>query len=118
MLLIIIIAVLFGIFLSVDCSTEMIDPVPIESKVIVDALDNVMERFYKQRTTIVFLMEQSILSVNSSGLKPIEVAGELIRMENNRISMTYVIENHITLKQTGYQRFYNIFLIDSFESFR
>lgn len=115
-IIIIIISVLFGILLSIDLS-EMLDPARIESNVIVEALDNVMEHFYSQRTSIVFIMEQSTLSVNS-GLKPIEVAGELVRMESDRISMTYVIENPITLKQMSYQRFYNIFLIDSFESFR
>lgn len=102
--------------LSLD-SSEMLDPSQIESKVIVEALDNIVERFYSRHTSIVFILEQSTLMTNS-GLKPIEVAGELIRMESNRISMAYIIENHITLKLTDYQRFYNIFLIDSFESFR
>lgn len=89
----------------------------MESKVIVDALDRVMERFYCQRTSIVCIMEQSTLTTNN-GLKPIDVAGELIRTENNRTLMTYVIENRVALKRTAYQRFYNIFIIDGYESFK
>ncbi|XP_055325489.1 uncharacterized protein LOC129579433 [Sitodiplosis mosellana] len=91
-------------------------PAQIESKVIVHALDNVLDRFYSPRTSTVFIVEQSSLTV-TSGLKPIEVAGELIRMESNRTSMTYVIENYIPLKKTAYQRDFNIFIVDCYESF-
>lgn len=116
----IVISILGGILLSVHLSETLLtntDPAQIKSKIIIQALDNVMDRFYGRRTTVVFIMEQSTLTANN-GLKPIEVAGELIRMQCNRTSMTYVIENHITLKQMGLQRFYNIFLVDSYESFR
>lgn len=98
-----------------------IKPVEIESKVIVQALDSVLERFYSPRTpTINIIVEQSTSTMVNSELKPIEVAGELIRMESNRTSnrMTYVIENHLAMKKPAYQRSYNIYVIDSYESFR
>lgn len=108
-----------GIISSVHLSE--IKPIETESKVIVQALDNVLERFYSRRTpTINIIVEQSTLTTVNSELKPIELAGELIRLESDRTShrMTYVIENHLAMKKPAYQRSYNIYLVDSYESFR
>lgn len=103
--------------LTLDLS-ELLDPAQIKPTIIIAALGNVMERFYSSnKTSIVYIMEQSTLT-ESNGLKPIEVAGEWIRMERNRILMTYIIENHVISKRTSYKRFYNIFIIDNFESFK
>lgn len=80
------------------------------------ALENVMDQFYTKRTLIVFIAVQSS-QIGNNGLKPIEVAAEMIRIKSNRIAMMFVIENHVTVNQ-AYQRYYNVFLTDSYDSFR
>lgn len=108
--------VMFGILSSTQIS-DALNEIKIDSRPIVYALKNIMDRFYNNRTSVVFITMQSS-QVNSGGLKPAEVAGEMIRINSNRISMTYVIENHMTMIHMQYPHTYNIFLVDSYESFR
>lgn len=90
-------------------------PTSIHSNTIVHALENVLDRFYTKRASVIFIAVQSSRTGNNVS-EPIEVAGEIIRIESDRTSMTYVIEKHVTTE--AYQRYYNVFLIDSYESFR
>lgn len=76
-----------------------------------------MRQFYGERISPVFIMEKSSHIVNNV-LNPNEVVGEMVRIESNQIARTYVIENHISVTSTNYIRFYNIFFIDGYESFR
>lgn len=99
-------------------SSDLMHPTKIHSKATVHALENILDRFYTKRTSIVFIAVHSSRTGNN-GLKPIDVAGEVIRIESYRTSkrLTYVIEKHVTVNQ-AYQRFNNVFLVDSYDSFR
>lgn len=85
------------------------------SQTMIHALENIVCRFYSDRTSTVFIMEQSS-QANGGGMKPSEMVNELIR--RNRAELTYVIENRITVNHMQVCRVFNIFLIDSYESFR
>lgn len=90
------------------------------SHAIVNALENIMNRFYSKWTSTVFITQQSSLTIARNGYltRPNEIAGEMMRVGSNHgFSVAYVIEN-CTQKNWSYHRFYNIFLVDSYDSFR
>lgn len=76
-----------------------------------------MNRFYTKQTTTIFITVRSTETVKN-GWKPMEIAGEIIRIGSNHTSVTYVIENNATFVFPRYLRTFNVLLIDSFESFR
>lgn len=90
----------------------MNDSVVIDSKILVKALDNVISQFYSKRTSNIFIAVRS--SLNKSKLTPDQMAGEILR--NNKNVISFIIENNVTIRK--YERFFNIFLIDSYESFK
>lgn len=87
----------------------------IDSRIIVRALENVINRIYTQRTTTVFIVVQTSFH-KSNVLTPKETAGEMLRFENNNVLFGSIIENNVSLMV--YHRFFNIFLIDSYDSFK
>lgn len=109
------------IFIGGICSsirtTETLDPVDVSTPAIVRAMENIIDRFYRIRTKKLFIMEQTSVSM-SHGPSPIEIAGEIVRFEREHLSMAYVIENHTSAQFGSYHRFFNVFLVDSYESFR
>lgn len=110
-----------GLFLPLTCQSQALDSfhVHIDSKAIIYAMDNIMDRFYSKQTSTVFMMEQSSLAV-SRNLEPEGLVDELMRIRNNDdISMCYVLESHIERSIEIYKhRFFNIFVVDSYDSFR
>lgn len=90
----------------------------LDSQATVEALENIINRFYIDLTSTIFIMEQSSLTV-WNGLKPNEIAGEMMRIGSKQFFMAYVIENSIrTNIHLSYHRFFNIILVDSYDSFR
>lgn len=76
-----------------------------------------MSRFYNRHTSNIFITEQSTRTVHS-GFSPREISSEILRTGSNQMAMAYVIENHIKLNRMKYYRVFNVFLVDSYESFR
>lgn len=93
---------------------------PVESKIIIHAILDIMHRFYTRHTSTIFITEQSLPSAMRNESNPLEIAGEMIRIASEQASMAYVIENNVTLayEKSNRFRFYNIFFIDTYESFR
>lgn len=110
-------SVLGGI-LSVIPESKTFDAVPVESNAIVHAMLNIMNRFYTKHTSTIFITEQSLSLALKSGSKPLEIAGELIRIASQQAAVTYVIDNNVIFAHRRYNRLFNIFFIDSYESFR
>lgn len=80
-------------------------------------MQNVLNRFYNERTMTIFITEQSAPVTTRSSLQPLEILGEMIRIESKQAAVTYIIDNNIT-RYTGQSRLFNIFFVDSYESFR
>lgn len=76
----------------------------------------ILDRFYLKETSTVFIMTKSSLA-NSPNLKPNEIVGEIIR-SNNQVSMCYVLEEHLVNNSEVFNRFFNIFVVDNYDSFR
>lgn len=84
---------------------------------IVHAMQSIVNRFYTKHTPTIFITVRSSGTVKN-GWKPEEIAGEIIRIGSDHTSMAYVIENNITSIFERYNRRFNVFLIDSYESFK
>lgn len=112
-------SVIGGIFIfTPKCETLESDlDLEMDSSSVVQAMDNIMDRFYKGRANTVFIMYQMLL-ISGHSPNPIELAGEVVRFEMNRISMLYVIENYVTVKDATNHRSHNVFIVDSYEGFR
>lgn len=80
-------------------------------------MNNIMDRFYNGQARTVFIMYQMSLTSGHSP-NPIEMAGEVVRFERNRISMLYMIEDHVTANEARYHRSHNVFIVDSYDGFR
>lgn len=92
------------------------------NSIIVRAMENIIGQFYSKQTSNVFIAFQSSQENNESS-KPADVAEELIKLDSSKVSMTYVIESNSTINQmyltiNTHQRIHNIFVVDSYESFR
>lgn len=94
-----------------------LQPLQMESMATVHAIQNIVNRFYSMYAPTVFIMEQS-LRTKSVSSQPCELAGEMIRIGSEQSSIAYVIGNEITLNQQKRPRHFNVFFIDSYESFR
>lgn len=88
----------------------------VESKALTRALEDILERFYSKHTSTLFVRMHSSLSVRDNP-DPNEIVNEMIRNQN-QISMCYVIESQSTIHDEMSNRFFNIFVVDSYESFR
>lgn len=97
--------------------TGISDAVSIESKPLVHAIQNIMNRFYMKHTTIIYITEQTTLATRN-GLKPRDLASEIIRFVSEQAAMSYVIDDNVTLADRNFNRLFNVFVIDSYESFR
>lgn len=96
---------------------ESLQPLNNESKSIVYAMQNIVDRFYSEYSSNVFIMEKSNQTIKHD-LKPIDLVGELIQIGSDHTSITYVIETNGTFVFQRYNRAFNVFFIDSYESFR
>lgn len=97
-------------------------PIPINStydnsEAMIHALQYIVNHFYYQHTSNVFIMVQADQTSMNDGLKPLELASELIRIESSQMTCSYVIESNVTARQIIYQRDFNIFFVDNYESF-
>lgn len=107
---------LFGILSTIHL-VAAIQPSQKYSSTIIHALETVLNRFYRTTTPTIFLTAQSSLT-KSNGPNPYEMVGDLMRLKSKRIKMAYVVGNKIPDRYSRTPRFHNIFIVDSYESFR
>lgn len=94
---------------------ESFKPVELSSSSIVQATMNIVDRFYNQQSSTVFIMYQTSLAFAHSP-NPNEMVGEIVQFVGDRISSLYVVESHAS--EQFHHRNYNVFFIDSYDSFR
>lgn len=87
------------------------------SLTIIHALENVLDRSYGKSTSTVFITVESSLT-KSNGPSPYEMAGDVMRLNSERITMAYVMGNKIPARYSRSPRIHNVFIVDSYESFR
>lgn len=107
---------LFGILSTIHL-VAAIQPSQKYSSTIIHALETVLNRFYRTTTPTIFLTAQSLLT-KSNGPNPYEMVGDLMRLKSKRIKMAYVVGNKIPDRYSRTPRFHNIFIVDSYGSFR
>lgn len=98
----------FLVLTSIGKSQLLLIPQPIESSALIHALSNIMYRFYFKQTTTIFIMEPSTS----------DIVDAMIKSQHDQTVIAYVIESQITVNHNIVYRTFNIFLIDSYESFR
>lgn len=96
---------------------EAIHPPQKYSSTIIHALKSVLDRFYRNASPTVFITAQSSLT-KSNGPNPYEMAGDIVRLKSEQITMAYVMGNKIPNHYSRSPRFNNVFIVDSYESFR
>lgn len=94
-----------------------INPSQKYSSTIIHALENVLDRFYENTTPTLYITAQSSLS-KINGPSPYEMAGDIIRLKSKQITMAYVMGNKIPDRYSRSPRFNNVFIVDSYKSFR
>lgn len=92
------------------------------SSTIIHALENILDRFNSKIASTVFITVQSSLA-KSNGPNPYEMAGDLMRLKSEQITMLYVMGNEVHYNKTPVRysrslRFHNVFIVDTYESFR
>lgn len=111
------ISVVIGGILSSNSISIPINSTYANSEAMIHALQYILNHFYCKHTSNVFIMVQANQTSINDGLKPLELASELIRIESSQMTCSYVIESNVTARQNIYQRNFNIFFIDNYESF-
>lgn len=110
------ILVIVGILSTIQLCMAL-HPSQMYSSTIIHALENVLDRFYSKITPTVFITVASSLIANKYGPKPNELVGDIMRLKSKRSSMAYVIGNQ-TIHFSRSPRVYNVFIVDSYDSFR
>lgn len=92
---------------------SLIQPIKADSRMLAHAMQNIINRFYSKHSSTVFILEGCNQALQSK-----ELLGELTLIGSDRVSITYVIENNVTTNPEILLRHFNIFVVDSYESFK
>lgn len=105
----------FGAIILLDCSSLGFNSSQLDSKPLINAMEVILDRFYSKETSTIFIMAKSALMIHKN-LRPNEIVGEIIRY--NQIPMCYVLEERLANSSEIFNRFFNIFVADNYDSFR
>lgn len=100
------------------CSpNDIMDYSKSHSTVIVNAMHDILWNFYYKSASTITIRMRSNPTIHTE-FKVDELVGQLINNESEIHFLTYIIENTTKVLHQDYRRYFNLFVVDNYESFR